>query len=59
MGMLMLLREDRLVLWGGEPNKEQTVEKDYLGNDDYFTKNFDARLKQKQASIDDHKIIES
>lgn len=23
MGMLMLLREDRLVLWGGEPNKEQ------------------------------------
>ena len=59
MGMLMLLREDRLVLWGGEPNKEQTVEKDYLGNDDYFTKNFDARFKQKQASIDDHKIIES
>ena len=59
MGMLMLLREDRLVLWGGEPNKEQTVEKDYLGNDDYFTKNFDARFKQKQAPIDDHKIIES
>jgi hypothetical protein len=59
MGMLMLLREDRLVLWGGEPNKEQTVEKDYLGNDDYFTKNFDARFKQKQAPIDDHKIIEA
>jgi hypothetical protein len=59
MGMLMLLREDRLVLWGGEPNKEQTVEKDYLGNDDYFTRNFDARFKQKQAPIDDHKIIEA
>jgi len=46
-------------VWGSEHNKEQTVEKDYLGNDDYFTKNFDARFKQKQAPIDDHKIIES
>ncbi len=42
MGMLMLLREDRMVLYGGEVKKTKDVsqDKDYLGNDDFFSKNF-------------------
>lgn len=42
MGMLMLLREDRMVLYGGEvkKTKDASQDKDYLGNDDFFSKNF-------------------
>ena len=42
MGMLMLLREDRMVLYGGEVKKTKDIsqDKDYLGNDDFFSKNF-------------------
>ena len=42
MGMLMLLREDRMVLYGGDVKKTKDVSEDinYLGNDDFFSKNF-------------------
>ena len=42
MGMLMLLREDRMVLYGGDVKKkvDQSEDKDYLGNDDFFSKNY-------------------
>lgn len=41
MMMLMLLREDKMILYGGEPAKNNTkIEKDYLGNDDFFNNNY-------------------
>ena len=46
LGMLMLLREDRMVLGGGEIRRTDEVEKDYLGNDDFFTRNYDKRFKK-------------
>lgn len=44
MGMLMLLREDRMVLYGGDVKKTKDLSTDanYLGNDDFFSKNFKA-----------------
>ena len=46
MGMLMLLREDKLVLYGGDPDKIKNSEttSDYLGNDKFFTDNFDSKF---------------
>ena len=41
IGMLMLLREDKMILYQGNiRGSRDTVGKDYLGNDDFFTKNF-------------------
>lgn len=44
MGMLMLLREDRMILFGGDPKKQEEVPSDYLGNDDFFKTNYDDRF---------------
>ena len=48
MGMLMLLREDKMILYNGEisKNKEGDVSASYLGNDPFFRTNYDARFKQ-------------
>ena len=48
MGMLMLLREDRMILYNGEisKSKEEDVSASYLGNDPFFKTNYDARFKQ-------------
>lgn len=43
--MLMLLREDRLRLLGPDGSSPRTVRKDYIGNDKFFTENYDDRLK--------------
>lgn len=42
LGMVMLYREERLVLTGGNPlaAANQKAGKDYLGNDDFFTRNY-------------------
>lgn len=46
MGMLMLLREDRMILYKGEVNKEkeETARSNYLGNDSYFERNYNAAM---------------
>lgn len=45
LGMVMLYREEKMVLYQGNPSKERDVTpKDYLGNDDFFTKNYDDRF---------------
>ena len=44
MGMLMLLREDRIIYGGGKINKGQTNDK-YLGNDKYFINNYNSIKK--------------
>ena len=45
MGMLMLLREDRMILYQGNINRSRTEEanRNYLGNDPFFNKNFKTR----------------
>lgn len=48
MGMLMLLREDKMILYKGEASKskEEDASASYLGNDPFFKTNYDARFKQ-------------
>ena len=48
MGMLMLLREDKMILYNGDVNKskEEDASASYLGNDPFFKTNYDARFKQ-------------
>lgn len=47
LGMTMLLREDKMILYDGNLSKSKdTTPKDYLGNDDYFNRNFDKRFKK-------------
>ena len=48
MGMLMLLREDKMILYKGEvsKSKEEDASASYLGNDPFFKTTYDARFKQ-------------
>lgn len=48
MGMLMLLREDKMILYNGKVSrtKEEEASASYLGNDPFFKKNYDAKFKQ-------------
>lgn len=48
MGMLMLLREDKMIKYQGSISKEkqEKVYNDYSGNDPFFKKNYDFRFKQ-------------
>lgn len=48
MGMLMLLREDKMILYKGEvsKSKEEDASASYLGNDPFFKTNYNARFKQ-------------
>ena len=41
---LMLYREEKMVLYGGNPQKAKEVPSSYLGNDDFFSTNFDNRF---------------
>ena len=47
LGMLMLLREDRIVAYGGMEHREQEIEKDYLGNDVFFQNNYEKKFNIK------------
>lgn len=41
LGMVMLYREDKMVLYQGNPSRDsEEVPKDYLGNDKFFTENY-------------------
>lgn len=48
MGMLMLLREDRMILYKGEVNKEkeEKARSGYLGNDSFFERNYNAAMSK-------------
>ena len=43
LGMLMLYREEKVILYGSNLNAEsaEKADKSYLGNDDYFKRNYD------------------
>lgn len=60
LGMLMLLREDRLRLMG-DRSFEQTLENnrgDYLGNDPFFSDNYDERMEKIERMFKGSKINE-
>lgn len=45
LGILMLFREEKMILYGGNPRaKASNSDTSYLGKDDFFTKNFDDRF---------------
>lgn len=46
LGMLMLLRQDRLILYQGEISEEgrRKADKDNPANDPFFTRNFDEKF---------------
>ena len=48
MGMLMLLREDKMIKYQGEINKEkqEKANNNYDGNDPFFKRNFDFKFRQ-------------
>lgn len=48
MGMLMLLREDRMIRYQGDVSKEkqERANNSYDGNDPFFKKNYDFRFRQ-------------
>ena len=48
MGMLMLLREDRMIRYQGDVSREkqERASNSYDGNDPFFSKNYDFRFKQ-------------
>jgi len=39
-GMLMLLREQKMILYNGDFKEVQKEDKSYLGNDDFFSRNY-------------------
>lgn len=46
LGMLMLLREDKMILYQGDVNnREDKSSSSYLGNDPFFKDNYDNRFK--------------
>ena len=44
---LMLYREEKMVLYGGNPQKKRELPTDYLGNDPFFSNNYDNKFKLK------------
>lgn len=54
LGLLMLYREQFMVMYSGDPSSSKNVvESDYLGNDDYFTRNYDNRLRKHSDNVTD------
>ena len=52
MVMLMLLRQERLILHGedGPSEKSHVDDSSYIGNDPFFTKNYDDRFEDNSSS---------
>lgn len=48
LGMVMLYREEKMILYRGEinGNREEEADSSYLGNDPFFKNNYDYRFKQ-------------
>ena len=46
LGMVMLLREEKMILYQGDVSAgvKERISSDYLGNDDYFSRNYDNRI---------------
>lgn len=54
LGMVMLYREEKMVLYQGNPSRDKDVTpKDYIGNDPFFTNNYDKRFKKPVNLVKD------
>ena len=52
LGMLMLLREDKMILYDGNLTKSKDITpKDYLGNDSFFTNNYDRKFSKFSKNL--------
>ena len=52
LGMLMLYREEKIILYNGDLSNigdQEEIDKDYLGNDEYFSKNYDNKFGNKEV----------
>lgn len=48
VGLLMLFREEKMILYGGNPRSaNEDNDRDYLGDDDFFKRNYDERFGMK------------
>lgn len=47
MGMVMLYREEFMILYQGNIQSKQEAPKNYLGNDDFFSRNYDQKFGSK------------
>lgn len=54
LGMLMLLREDKVIMHQGNFSKakEDVADRHYLGNDPFFSDNYDKRWGQKEDKVE-------
>ena len=54
LGMLMLLREDKVIMHQGNFSKakEDVTDRHYLGNDPFFSDNYDKRLGLKENKVE-------
>ena len=47
LGMVMLYREEKMVLYQGNPSRDKDITpKDYIGNDPFFTNNYDNKFSK-------------
>lgn len=54
LGMVMLYREEKMVLYQGNPGRDKyATPKDYIGNDPFFTNNYDKRFKKPVNLVKD------
>lgn len=56
LGMLMLYREDKMILYGGDIKNSQVEDGDDLAEDDFFTRNYDQRFGNFQSDFDDFTV---
>lgn len=54
LGMVMLYREEKMVLYQGNPSRDKdATPKDYIGNDPFFTNNYDKKFKKTVNLVKD------
>lgn len=54
LGMVMLYREEKMVLYQGNLSRDKdATPKDYIGNDPFFTNNYDKRFKKPVNLVKD------
>ena len=54
LGMVMLYREEKMVLYQGNPSRDKDITpSDYIGNDPFFVNNYDKRFNKSVNLIKD------
>ena len=54
LGMVMLYREEKMVLYQGNPSRDKDITpSDYIGNDPFFVNNYDKRFNKSVNLVKD------